>query len=87
MGLDGQNNDVLRLDITKAAGGPEQSGDFLAPVPIHKLQPIAIDRLQMRAARNQRDVLACQGEPHAQVPTDRTGANHTNFHNSSRVML
>ena len=60
--LDAQDDDVVLAGLAHVAGRDDVARDVLFAVFHDQLEPVALNRLEMRAARDDRDILARQRE-------------------------
>ena len=80
MRLHAEDHDILRSGLGQARGRLDARRDAVGAVGHPEPHAARPDRLQVRAARDERDVLARQRELDADVAADRTGADDAEFH-------
>ena len=83
MGLDGDNHHILRAGRAHIAGRQRRARQLGRAIRALKRQAALLDRLEMCPARDQRDMLAGQRQPRAQVAADRAGARRCIFMHTS----
>ena len=78
--LHGEDDHVLRPSLGEASGGLDARGDVVGAVGHREPHAPGADRLQVRAARDERHVLAGDRELDADVSADRAGTDDAEFH-------
>jgi hypothetical protein len=80
MGLEREDDEVLGAGLRHAVGRLQVAGDRFAAVLPDQLEAVLLDRGQMGALVDDRDLFAGQGKPGGHQATDRPGADHADLH-------
>src|SRR5438046_7108853 len=70
----------MRTGVGLVVRRPHVARDVLAAVVHHELDAVAANRLEIGAAYDECDVLACEREPRADIAADGTCSNDRDLH-------
>ena len=80
VGLDRQNHQILRAGVLEGGGRGQVLGQVFRAVRPNQLEAVALDRLEVGALVDHRDLVARERQPRPEQAADGAGADDTNFH-------